>query len=273
MPNPSDGRPALTRAALVTSLQHIGIESGDTIVVHSSLSGLGCVEGGADTVIDALLEAVGSGGTVLFPTLTGSERDGPQHPPMMDVARTPCWTGRIPETARQRPKARRSLHPTHSVVAIGAAAAAFTAGHETGNSPCDVQSPWHRLIAENGHILLLGGVTQQSNTMLHALEEQADVPYHLQPDATEGVVIGPDGRRHTVRNRLHQWGNARHFARLDAILLEEGAMRYGQVGTSQACLISAAKLASIVLPILRRDPLHLLTDAARTAFEASTQPI
>src|SRR3712207_680593 len=108
-------RPLVTRDVLSADLRRLGLGLGAGLLVHSSLSRLGRVEGGADTAIDALLDAVAPGGTVLFPTLTGGERDGPDAPPSIDVRSTPCWTGRIPETARCRLAARRSLHPTHSV--------------------------------------------------------------------------------------------------------------------------------------------------------------
>jgi len=87
------------------------------VLVHSSLSSLGCVEGGADAVIDALLDVLGPGGTLVVPTLTGTESLSAENPPRYDPDATPCWTGRVPETLRRRPGAMRSLHPTHSVAA------------------------------------------------------------------------------------------------------------------------------------------------------------
>ena len=59
----------VTLADIKNSLYELGIRDGDTIVVHSSLKSFGQVEGGADTVINALTEAVGSEGTVVVPTL------------------------------------------------------------------------------------------------------------------------------------------------------------------------------------------------------------
>ena len=255
-----------TRDSLRANLQHLGISEGDLIVVHSSLRGLGWVAGGATTVIDALLDAVGDKGTVIFPTLTGSEQDGPDQPPRMHVTDTPCWTGTIPEAARHRSDGHRSLHPTHSVVAIGADAASITSGHETGVSPCDATSPWGRLGDANGRILLLGGVTQQSNTTLHAIEERVGLPYHLQPAWTDGQVTEADSMVHLVRNRLHQWGWDRDFTRINDMLLEDGVMRCGQVGASTSCLIEAHKLTELLAPMLQRDPLFLLTDQARAGF-------
>lgn len=130
-----DGCEHITMKRLVDDLRALGLGDGDVVLVHSSLSRLGWVEGGAETVIDALVEAVGPGGTVLFPTLTGTEQDGPQHPPVIELAATPCWTGTIPETARRRPEAIRSVHPTHSVSAIGARPHAYTTGHEASSTP------------------------------------------------------------------------------------------------------------------------------------------
>ncbi len=261
----------VTARELSADLRHLANLEGATVLVHSSLSRLGHVGGGAGAVIDALLDAVGPEGTVLFPTLTGTEQDGPEHPPMIDVRSTPCWTGRIPETARQRPDARRSLHPTHSITALGNDAARYASGHEFGLSPCDEHSPYHRLIEEeSGFILLLGGVTQESNTTLHCLEELAEVPYHLQSEVTDGIVIDAIGARHIVRNRLHLWRWDRAFMKVEKPLEVAAAIRVGRVGRSTSTLLSARALADTILPILRADPLWLLSDAARAEFEAST---
>ena len=131
------GQPRVTRHDLAADLRRLGLGSGDIVLVHSSLSRLGNVEGGADAVIRALLDVVAPDGTVLFPTLTGSERDGPDNPPVIDVRATPCWTGLIPDSARRWQGALRSLHPTHSVAALGAEAGHYTAGHEESATPCD----------------------------------------------------------------------------------------------------------------------------------------
>ncbi len=263
-------QPTVTAAQLVTDMHRLGLHEGATVLVHSSLSQLGHVEGGADAVVDALVTVVGPAGTVLFPTLTGSEVDGPQDPPVVDVTLTGCWTGRIPETARRREQAVRSLHPTHSIAALGSAADHYAAGHETGQTPCDEVSPYARLIAKGGFILLLGGVTQESNTTLHCLEELAHVPYHLQPDITDGIVIDFSGNEHVVRNRLHLWGWERDFLKVNRPLKGARAIQSGQVGQSTSHLISARLLADTILPMLEADPLYLLSEPARKAFVSAS---
>ena len=257
---------SVTRADIARDVVALGLPAGADVLVHPSLSRIGNVEGGAEAVIDGLLDAVGPTGTILFPTLTGSSRDSPLLPPVLDALVTPCWTGRIPETARQSGRGTRSLHPTHSVYAIGGSVPTYTGGHETTKTPCDGRSPYFRLISNDGWILLLGA-TQSSSTTLHCLEELAKVPYHLQDEPADGVVVDPSGERHIVRNRFHLWRWKRDFEKIDEPLRAEGVLIEGKVGDAQCRLMRAGDLSEVVLARLREDPLYLLADEARKEFE------
>ena len=204
-----------------------------------------------------------------FPLSPIPRSTAPCTPPEMDVAATPCCTGAIPEASRYVSGSLRSLHPTHSVTALsGPRPAWWVAGHERGDSPCDRYSPFCRLVDEGGLILLLGGVTSDSNTTLHHIEELAEVPYHLQPSRTRGTVYTPSGGVVTVVNHLHRWGWERDFRRPDAQLLASRIMRIARVGGGTALLIDALKLRDALLPVLLRDPLYLLTGSARGHFLA-----
>ena len=252
---------------LASGLRELGVASGDVVLVHTSMKGLGHVDVGASAVIDSLLQAVGADGTVLFPTLTGSAADSVGHPPAIDLVSTPCasWVGVVPEVARQRADAIRSVHPTHSVVALGANREAWTAGHELGNSPCDAASPYHRLMEHGGKILLLGGVTHDSNTSMHCLEEIANVPYHLQDEVAVGTVRISDGSVVEVPNRLHLWRNryshknlTRDFTVVNQPLLQAGVQRSAPIGESMSTLIDAGGMRDVLMPLLMDDPIFLL---------------
>ncbi len=121
---------------------------------------------------------------------------------------------------------------------------------------------------KGGKILLLGGVTHESNTTLHALEEMASVPYHLQDAETDGIVILPDGNRVVVRNRLHLWRWERDFPKVGPYLERAGVSASGPVGQSTSTLVSASGLRDVVLPLLRDEPLFLLSAEAREEFSA-----
>ncbi len=59
----------IQKCYLVKEFKNIGICEGIELEVHSSLSSFGYVEGGADTVIEALMECVGESGSIFMPAL------------------------------------------------------------------------------------------------------------------------------------------------------------------------------------------------------------
>lgn len=59
----------MNKSQLVEELKKIGLQEGMILEVHSSLSSFGHVEGGAETVIEALMECVGEKGSIFMPAL------------------------------------------------------------------------------------------------------------------------------------------------------------------------------------------------------------
>ncbi len=249
--------PSVTQSEIIAGLRESGVLPGMRMLLHSSLSSIGYVEGGADAVIDAILEVLGPGGTLLVPTLTGSEDLSPANPPIFDPTNTPCWTGRIPETLRARPGAIRSLHPTHSVAAIGAQAIDLTADHARSVTPCDEFSPYGKLANLPGSYIMLLGVSHQSNTTFHHVEEFAGVEYHIQPGFVQARIVrnGEQTRRHVM---LHRYGYARDFTRMEPLFVERGIQRNGRIGSADVRLIDAPGMFATTLAALRADKTILL---------------
>lgn len=260
----------LTRQEIVRNLRDLGVNPGMTVLVHSSLSSIGWVEGGAECVIDALVEAVSPAGTILVPTLTGTESDGPQNPPRFDPSTSPSWTGTIPETFRRYPAAQRSHHPTHSVAGLGPGTSALIEGHAYVSTPCAPESPYGRLTQTGGKILLLG-VTHESNTCLHMVEELARVPYHMQPEPSPCFIKREDGTWEEIVTGLHLWRWDRNFPKIDPLLTEAGAQTIGHVGQAICRLVDVAAMRDILLPILARDPLFLLSDETRAEYRQAAE--
>ena len=153
--------PLVTFADIVSALQHLHIASGTVAYMHSSLSSMGYVEGGADTVIDAFLHVLSPQGPFCVPTIVYAAQ-GPRPP--FDVEKSPSEVGRITETLRLRADAHRSINPTHSVAAIGAQAKEITTGHDRGKGRPSVwgelafghESPWQRFYDLDATLVLLG---------------------------------------------------------------------------------------------------------------------
>ncbi len=242
---------------ITKGLRGLGIKEGDNLLVHSSLSSFGYVEGGADAVIDALIESVGMNGTVLVSTLTGSAELSPGNPPVFDVLNSPCWTGKIPEILRKRSGVKRSYHPTHSVAGIGANITKLIETHHKDITPCGKKSPYYKLGELNGYILLLG-VGFDVSTTFHTVEELAAVNYHLQKEITDCVVIKEDDSQIIVSNYLHSYsGPERNFPIMEEIFKEKGIMKYTQIGKALIRMFPTKESIEITLDFLKNDPLFL----------------
>jgi len=243
---------------IVAGLRAIGLPEGATVLAHSSLSSFGHVEHGASTVVEALVRSVGPKGTVMVPTLTGSETLGPENPPFFDVRNTPCWTGVVPEAFRQRADAARSLHPTHSVAAIGPRTKELLRDHELSPTPCGADTPYGRLAAsEDGYVVFLG-VSLSCNTTFHHAEEVAGVPYHMQERPVTATIVDYNGQHRSVTLYLHKYGSPRNFTRPEPYFLAKGIERMGRIGSCTVRVLKARPMVEYVLERLRADPNYLL---------------
>ena len=201
-------KPLILKQDLLAAFRELGMQPGMTVMAHTSLSSMGYVCGGAPTVIEALLEAVGSEGTIMMPTQSWKNLDAEVgvHPevseedwqtirdnwPAYDKRTTPTQTmGAVAELFRQWPGSLRSDHPARSVSANGRHAAYLTEHHDLSNIFGD-GSPIGRLYELDGYVLLIG-VGYDKNTSLHLADARANYPSkHL---STEHSAVMENGQR------------------------------------------------------------------------------
>ena len=101
---------------LVTEFKRIGLVENDVVLIHSSFKSFGGVEGGPQTVIDALISTLGNGGTLIVPRFNF---DFSTHNTPWDIRTTPSQTGIISEFARKDPRSLSVFHPIYSFSIIG----------------------------------------------------------------------------------------------------------------------------------------------------------
>ena len=179
------------RQDIADALRRVGLQGGDCVMVHTSLGKLGYVCGGAQAVIEALMEVVGEDGTIMMPAQswknldpeTGVHWDADQADwdkirenwPAYDKAITPTNTmGAVAEMFRSWPGAIRSDHPARSVAAWGKHAEYLTENHDLSDIFGDA-SPVGKLYELDGKVLLIG-VGYDKNTSIHLADVRAGYP-------------------------------------------------------------------------------------------------
>ncbi len=228
-PDMDRGARGLSRDEIVRGLRETGLKSGDVVLVHSAMRTFGYIDGGAETVVGALLEVLGERGTLVVPTFTfvhEAEED-----PIIDPANDPSEMGVITETVRLRPEALRSTAFRHSFAAVGRRARVITQV-DTALSVFDLRSSFGVMLALNTQLLLVG-VTYAQSTSHHFAEWVCDVPYRHTIDlqvkvrCEDGTVVQQpmtdyqpytcSGPRHPDFNRLGRMLEERHLVGMAAI--------------------------------------------------------
>jgi aminoglycoside 3-N-acetyltransferase len=209
----SEGKDIVTRADIVESLRNLGLREGDLVQVHSSLSAFGYVEGGATTVVGALLDVLGREGTLMMPTFNHGRFE------LFDIRNTPSVNGAITEALRKHPLARRSMHPTHPYAAIGPLA------------------DWLAILG--GRVLLLG-VGTNSNTAAHIGELLASCPCIGLHQARRRIV-DPFGNVVEVASSLWRDGPCRiEWDALESFMRGRHQIHDGAIGAAAVHLMLAA---------------------------------
>lgn len=240
-----------TKHRLMKELEALRIDRRGTLLMHSSMKSIGEVEGGADTVLDALSEYM-KDGLLVLPTHTWSyiKADNPK----FEVDNSSSCVGILPELFRKREGVIRSYHPTHSVAALGKDAAAFTEGAERYNTPCHRESVWGKLLDRKATILL-AGVDLRRNTFIHGIEEWVDVPDRLTEEQEALTTVLSDGTEISVPSRRHKGpASSEYFWKVEDLLEEQGAMYKGVWGDAVVRVCDTVKLYDILAPMLRTNP-------------------
>jgi aminoglycoside 3-N-acetyltransferase len=236
-------RKVLTSADLLSAIRRAGVRQGDIVMTHSSLSAFGYFEGGADMVIDTLLKAVGPTGTIAVPAHSLSWVGALPYDPKTSRA----LVGAIPARFLQCKEAIRSLHPTHSVAAIGPMAEKLVAGHDHTVEPQSRLGYWGNLVKYGGKVLLL--CKQGSNTLMHAGELWGGA--QLPSCQVHRLVNGK--RVESVMNGL-PW-HTENFRIVHERMTQRGLLKTVPLGESEIYLMSARDGTDTMMEVMREDPL------------------
>jgi aminoglycoside 3-N-acetyltransferase len=254
----------ITKEQLLNDLRKIGLKENDSVLVHSSLSKIGFVKGGASTVISALEEAIGKEGTLLFPAFpaAGRNKDHLEAYPSFDILNTPSRMGSITEYFRKLEGVQRSFHPTDSVCAKGPLAVYFTDSHFGQLTPYNENSPFRKLCSKGGKILMLGTTLNGACTNLHTLEDAVDFKYPVYDKKEYEVTMkDAEGNTSVMKTKVHnpEYSAKRNCDALRPLFEKEGVLVNGMIGEAKSMLIDADKMLQVMIKYYREKGVTMYT--------------
>jgi aminoglycoside 3-N-acetyltransferase len=261
MPRPEHiaTRVPVTRSRLIADLERLGVRPG-IAMVHASLSSLGWVVGGSQTVVEALLARLGPTGTLCAQASwedipfghagwprdwqAAYEAEFPPFEPALSAAAP--YEGRLAERIRTWPGAHRSANPAAGLAALGARAAELTAGHRLDDG-FGRGTPYARLVEWGGQVVLLGAPLRSISQLHHAeaiaAAQKRWITYRLPLGEAEWTAI----------REIDVWGGvypyptvlpdaAAPLAVIAAAALCAGIGACGRIGVAPAYCFPAAEL-------------------------------
>lgn len=238
----------ITIDTIKRDLIKLGVKRGDLLLVHSSLSSIGWVCGGAQSVITALMEILGPEGTLVMPSHSGDwsnplhwenppvpfawisiiQENMPAYDPYLTKTR---GMGTIAELFRLQPGVIRSNHPQLSFSAIGPLSQKVLSCHHLFPQ-LGINSPLGNMYELNAKVLLLG-VHYDSNTCFHLAETL--LPNMMKKINGTAMVI--DGKRSWIQFEDYDY-NSDDFLACGSNFDQLGKSTIGFIGYGESRLFS-----------------------------------
>jgi aminoglycoside 3-N-acetyltransferase len=206
----------ISKEEIVNGLIELGIQKGDVVFVHSSLSKFGNVINGPKTIIDALLEVIGEQGTLAMPgfNIQVSMKNTLEMMEKGDVIynykTSAPTTGIICKIFKTDYNPEISIHPTHSVLALGKQAGFVVNSHEKSEKTFGEGSPLFNIKKLNGKILGLGSDLGHV-TFYHVLEDiEEDFPIKVYDEKYYNIrYYDKDGQIQIKKLQSHNYQKVR----------------------------------------------------------------
>jgi aminoglycoside 3-N-acetyltransferase len=234
-------------ADALAAFREVGITPGSTLIFHSSIKSIGWVDGGAQAIADALLDAVGrEEGTLVSPTFTLARPA--EEIPVLDPAVDGCDTGAINAAVMRYPTARRTAAMSHSMAVVGRHQAEIC---DIPPEKCPIGSAgaFGKLMELDAWILLLG-VAYTHCTAGHFAEYLCDVPFRTRVYAPAQIREGDGTLRRTT---LELYGPkagveypVRDFNRAGKMLEESGRVTVATLGNAVLRLFRMRDFVSLI---------------------------
>ncbi len=242
---------------LLQALHALGVQAGDTVMLHSAFSAEHGFRGTPSELIDTFLDAVGPEGHLMMVSLPyrNAALDWLESGRRFDVRKTPSMMGIVSEVFRRRAGVLRSLHPTHPVLVHGPQAGRIVAAHPDCLYSCGPGTPFEELATADGRIVFFN-VEIATITFFHYLEHMvsSSLPFSLYTATPfDAPVIDAAGNPRIVRTFAfaREAIRRRRPERLLDALYARGMVAQRRIGATQLLAVRAQDAIALTLALQR----------------------
>ncbi len=245
----------VTCEQICSCLASVGVRPGMAIVVHGSLKSFGYVEGGPQTVIEALIKTVGSEGLIIMPVYAASfDQKG-------ELLRSPSpreriSTGQIAAAFGQDSRTILASHPMYAYAFYGRDARKLARKAEVLLMPYGSGQPLAGLFPRRGYIVQIG-VDDRTNTSIHVAEEFAEPPYLTEKKSVSHISVKDyfllplEIRREMLT--LHRAGPRRDFSISTSLIEKAGLRKTAIVGTATVMATDFSGMCELLIDKIRKN--------------------
>lgn len=239
-----------SKAGLAAGLSQLGVQPGMSLEVHSSLKAFGTLEGGAEALIETLLQSVGREGAVVMPAfrlskpLPLAEEDKALGLTLkiriLGEDEEPSGMGRVADTFRKRPD-----------VAVGTGL--FRVAAWGNGAQAHATAGFQRLIDQDAWALLLGVDIYRLSAMHYVedcLPEAIRAKFRPCPEALERY---PEGQWF-----VEAWTpEVKPWYKIQALAYEKGYIQEVAIGSATCRLLKIRPVIGLYRQALEQDPMEL----------------
>lgn len=244
---------------LASFLTANGIGKGDTLVVHSSWLAQNGFTGTPLDFINVMKSVITDDGLLVMmsmPYHNQSSAEFIRGGGVMKVRRSPSKMGLLTEVFRRGRDTRRSLSPTHPVLAWGRDAEQFVAGHQLCIEPFGKGSPFEKMLQREAKIMVVDAPFS-TITFTHFLEDSVadQLPFLLYENEplTGKVVDNEDVELEVPVKVLSEEANARRREQhLVDYFIKEKVIKHSKLGATNFIFLECAEAYSGIHTMYRQ---------------------
>lgn len=244
---------AFVTQSLTTALRPL-LRGENTVIIHSALSKLGFPKNDSyiQGVLDFLTQLVQEGKTVLLPSFTFSFSKRKEY-----SYTDPSETGVLADLARTRLHFTRTKNPMFSFVVEGPQKDIYL--NTRSDSGYGDGTAVSKLVSEDLAVVMLGA-KWDCCTVIHAMEEQTQVPYRTYVEWNYPVNFGNGVEEHKFMAfvRSAEYKTTLAFENIREVLVQHGELRQSRLNNTVLEAANAKTVADLAGRMIAENPFYFV---------------